>query len=515
MLSFDITDERIKLISGNEKNGKVKVVSYITISLEAGMIDNGVVLDIQGVAGLINEAIVRKKMLRKDANVSVSSNLIIFKEVSVPRARGSQFKTIVQNNIQQMINTSEEQSVGFTVVEDGSENYANDNVSRVLATSCPKSIVESIKKVFSLLRITLKEVSVSCNSINKIIKKDKRYLNKMPLLLVEIDPTYININIYEKGQLSFSRFSSISKEDYEDQGDYLFQAGYENIYRVLQFQHSKSSQEIENVVFYGDTTPFDRISKQLAKLDIKCSLLEINSRISGFYDKELVNYANAIGSLLKSNSDLDSTNLLGFDLDLTKQVHVSATSIGFQLGIYFAVGVAIVAIVAAQYGIRNNNIKDDISEVESFLTSPKNTAVIDEFIKVTEDIKKLEEHKSTMTQITNCVNSMPVLRSDALKQVDDSLEGDTAEVVSITYFEGIIFENLIVKNQTVPSKMVTNIVKGENNFGSVGYSGYDLETEAEAQKEFSLNLSVGIKGDIDLGLKKLLTTSNITKKAGE
>ena len=87
MLSFDITDRNIRIIKGAESGGKIKISKAATLNLEEEVIINGHVKDIPRVATLINGILKKSGMADKEAIVSISSNLTIFKELQVPRAK--------------------------------------------------------------------------------------------------------------------------------------------------------------------------------------------------------------------------------------------------------------------------------------------------------------------------------------------------------------------------------------------------------------------------------------------
>ena len=87
MLSFDITDRNIRVVKGVESNGKIKISSAATLNLEEELIVNGHVKDVPNVATLINGILKKNKMPDKEAIVSISSNLTIFKELNVAKSK--------------------------------------------------------------------------------------------------------------------------------------------------------------------------------------------------------------------------------------------------------------------------------------------------------------------------------------------------------------------------------------------------------------------------------------------
>ena len=200
MLSFDITDRNIRVVKGNEASGKIRVMSAATVSVDEGIIVNGHVKDVPNVATLINNVIKMNKMPDKEAIVSISSNLTIFKEMTVAKAKGQDLQKVVKSQMQSELNLDDSYSVSYIVVGeiggDGSEP-----AYKILATACPYEIVNSYKEVFKLLGIPLRSVMIGCNCITKVLLADTKIKSKMPLLAVQIDNNFISHNLYEQGQL--------------------------------------------------------------------------------------------------------------------------------------------------------------------------------------------------------------------------------------------------------------------------------------------------------------------------
>ena len=211
MLSFDITDRNIRIIKGTENNGRIRINSAATLNLEEEVIVNGHVRDVPRLATLINQVLRTNKMPDKEAIVSISSNMTIFKELHIQRAEKQQdFMKMVRAEMSAALGIDESYSVSYIVVGPSDQTEGAD---KVLATACPFEVVDCYKRVFNMLQISLKSVMIGCNCITKVLVADSKIKAKMPLLAVQIDNNFISLNLYEKGQLSFSRFASISAED--------------------------------------------------------------------------------------------------------------------------------------------------------------------------------------------------------------------------------------------------------------------------------------------------------------
>ena len=143
-------------------------------------------------------------MADKEAIVSISSNLTIFKELTIQKTKSSEFSKAVKQQMQSTLNIDDTYCVSYVIVGEA-EGESNDMV-KVLATACPNEIVNCYREVFKMLGIALKSVMIGCNCITKVLLADTKIKAKMPLLAVQIDNNFISLNLYEHGQLSFTRF---------------------------------------------------------------------------------------------------------------------------------------------------------------------------------------------------------------------------------------------------------------------------------------------------------------------
>ena len=372
MLSFDITDRNIRVVKGVESNGKIKISSAATLNVEEGLIENGHVKDVPNVATLINGVLKRNKMPDKEAIVSISSNLTIFKELTVVKEKNQDMSKTVKQQVQAELNLDDSYCVTYIIVGEAEEKSEGGNpIYKVLATACPYEIVNSYREVFKLLGISLRSVMVGCNCITKVLLADTKIKSKMPLLAVQIDNNFISLNLYENGQLAFSRFASIDAEDYGGSEDYVFEAVNENIFRMLQFHRSRNTGEvIENVIFYGDTHEYVRLTDELEKLDLKTSLINVPPQIHGHENLEFSLYANAIGAMFKRNRESEKINLLETELGTVIKNKVRGDNAGYGLMLGLIVGAA--AIVGGIWGVmalKDNGINNDIEEIQEQLRS--------------------------------------------------------------------------------------------------------------------------------------------------
>jgi len=492
MLSFDITDRNIRIIKGAESNGKVRISSAATLNLEEEVIVNGHVRDVPRLATLINQVLRTNKMPDKEAIVSISSNMTIFKELHIQKAEKQQdFMKMVRAEMAAALGIDESYSVSYIVVGDSDQQQGG---VKVLATACPYEVVDCYKRVFNMLQINLRSVMIGCNCITKVLLADTKVKSKMPLLAVQIDNNFISLNLYENGQLSFSRFASISAEDYDDSEDYVFEAVNENIFRMLQFQKSKSgSDPIENVVFYGDTHEYVRLTNELEKMGIRTSIINVPPQVHGYENLEFSSYANAIGAMFKRNKDTERINLLETDTVNNNKIK-SDSSYFMLLGICAAASLLICAGVWGFLYYKNKKVEDDIKLIHEKSTSAYAESLDQQIEKLKEKQAAMNTYLDGVTDAYQAYVSRPkpvkAQYDELLKTIDDTAKKvfkvedeeelkEAREIKKLDYEDGtfkIELETMVEEDVPVPTfpSELTKAIRGLSDVSELKFSGFEI-----------------------------------------
>lgn len=470
MLSFDITDRHIRIVRGTESRGKIRLSAASTIDLQEGLIVNGHIKDIPKLANIINDELKAHNMEDKEAVVTLSSNLVIFKELHIPKAKtSSQMLTMVTNQMQHTMGIAEEYSISYSIAGEVEEEGVQ--AQKILATACPFEVVDCFRKVFSMLNISLKSVCVSCNAISRLILSDKKVSSKMPMLVVQVDPTFVSINLYENNQLSFARFASIDPLDYDNSDDYVYEAVNENIYRMVQFHKSRNPQNpIQNVVFYGDTSEYIRLTNALEGMEIATSQLSVNtSSISGYENIEALTYANAIGAMFRSNKDVDRINLLETDSSAGR----SDAGSGFLLTLGGAAVLSAAVVLAITLGIGTaiNNNDSKIAEIDAYINSSEVAAKIAEVDLTQSKIDKVGLYKTDLdTAIKNFETKNPA-QAELINRLFDTVEGQNCIVKVLSFASGEITLTCTSDDNLAPDKAAQAIYELDE-FDNIEYTGF-------------------------------------------
>jgi type IV pilus assembly protein PilM len=484
MLSFDITDRHIRRVKGAEARGHVRLSSAATIDLKEGIIVNGHVKDIPQMATIISDELKGHKMTDNEAVISISSNLVIFRELHIPKAKGQQqLLTMVQNQMQHTMGVGDDYSISYTIA--GEVEEEGTTALRILATACPFEVVKAFRKVFSMLSISLKSVAVACNTISRIVYSDKKLAMKMPLLLVQIDQNFLSLNLYENNTLTFSRFTSIDPSDYDSPDDYVFEAVNENIFRMFQFQRAQNPDDpIQNVIFYGETTEYIRMTAELEKQDVTASLLGIPSSVGGYENFDFQSYANAIGAMFKSNREIERINLLEVDASQGKVESGASFAVGWAgAGLLSA---ALVFGVFAFFAMRISQYNTEIKDIQTWLDSPETAhkiALVDEaqarvnnLVLYGNDIKIASDNFSTWPEVTDEVYQQILANENG---EDGEID---AHVDTLSYADGKWSIELTAEDSEGPSRFVQNLHE-QDIFREIVYTGYTLVDKTEEQPD--------------------------------
>ena len=505
MLSFDITDKNIRIVKGTESSNKIRITAATELELNESVIVNGHVNDINRVAGMINRALKDANIADKEAVISISSNQTVFKELMIPpNPKESEFMKNVRLELKNQINIDDSYAVAYVVVGEPEDDENGGKVQKILATACPQDVIDSYKRIFNNLNIQLKSIMIGCNAITKVLLADGKNKAKMPLLAVQVDANFISLNLYENNTLSFSRFASIDPEDYDHPDDYIFEAVNENIYRMLQFARIRGSEEIRNVVFYGDIDAqpdlYKRVQEEQKSNDIEISRLEAPNQIHGHQNLNFSLYANAIGGMFRRDKLTEHINLLETEA-IGSGIAGKVPQDDHSFNIVAIAGVAFAAVVVGvAFGVLagiDANYKNQTADLRATIYSPETAAKLQQY----DDLQVMKEtvHNYTVNIVNarDAYNSQPIIKESVYTAVEEALENVMSQTdstsespeYSIDYADGVLTVPVtITSSEEFAQKYPTNLVQylyetygeeatdAENRFfSSVEYSGYDVD----------------------------------------
>ena len=469
MLSFDFSDRQINIVKGDNAANKIRIDNSITVQVPEDMIVNGEVIQLSGLSDLLLTSLKSEQMMDRDAVVTFSSSNIVFKELIVPKAKGSEFLQMVQNHMSQEMGISDEYAISYTVV--GEAGQDNPGAVKVLATACPSSIVEGFRKLFTVRNINLRSVNIGCNSISRIVRAEKSNVDKMPLLVCQLDNNFLGLTLFENGQMAFARYVPISPDEF-DADDYVLEALNENIFRMEQFNKARGGSGLANVVLYGFIEDYMKIVDALDGLDIKASVLGLPAQITGYENFEFTVFANAIGALYRRNKQTERINLLEVDRSTSKDQSAGISSMLTTAGILAAASAILIAAATGFIRLKAAAIDKETEGVKQ---------ECEELQKIVDANQVLHNRMDIIVNYTNYVKTVqldidtqPLLAQDkydkiegVLKDMDATYESAGFELKDGTY----TINKITVKEQDDVKKLVDALTELDC-VAYVNYTGY-------------------------------------------
>ena len=478
MLSFDFSDKQIRVVKGDIVGGKIKIAGATVIDLPSGVIINGFIQELSKLVAIVSEKLRDSRFTDKEAVISLSSSQIVFRELKVPKAKGSQLTAMVKNQMQSDMGVTDDYNITYTVVGEAKED--NMVVNKILAAACPNEMIIGIKRMFNMLSLPLKSISINCNCISRIVLADPRNKDRMPLLAVQIDDNFLNLNLYENNQLAFSRVVPIDKEDYGGVEDYVYQALNENVFRMIQFNKARGGDGIRDVIFYGNVSDYIKLTRSIEQQDVKTHILAVPNQIVGYEKFEFAAFANAIGAMLKGKKETEKTNLLEGDLAKSKQ----EVSGGFYTSLIAAFIITAAVGIAGYFGLNwyNNSIVDETTSIRQEIDSPAKQKQLKQLHDDEIYLEKLKLYYSGVDIANQALASNKLLTQDIFDEIRIQT-GTMAKIKEVQYKDHELSVTMIATDKSYPATIVENLINSKK-FAQVTYNGIDPANNPEKTYKF-------------------------------
>lgn len=495
MLSIDITDRKIKLVRGVHAGNKIRVQDADMRELTLGMVSNGYITDVPMVAAELNDIIKTKGITEKDAIVSITSSSIVYKEMTLPKPKSIKNTAAIEAMIQANMGVSNEFNISYTIAGEAEDEEKNKLI-KIIATACPQRLVDGYVRLFSHIGLSLKAVNISNNSVTRLIVNIPKMAERMPMLLIQIDQGFLNMNLYEDNQIVFSRYFNIDPSDYDNAPDFVVRAVYDNLFRMIQFIKSrKGSKPLKEIMFYGDTGNFIELSNAISSFNVPVHVLAAPSTVITMTEIDFTQYANAIGAIYRRNKDLEHINLL----EATSAKESKGMN-GYLMALAGACVGAVALVGAITIGIAavDGSIRGQITEVQDQIQAP----ALQADLKVVNDretmLSGFQTYIENAGSTSTLFNYMPKVQS----YVYDKIKAPMEEVKSeynidldvygfemVDYTVSVTFMGQSNGDPTpIPAAYVeklTNDIKttyGDAYFQNITYTGFEKVNTSLAAK---------------------------------
>ena len=516
MLSIDITDKQVKLVRGTLSGNKIRVLEVETRDLTLGSVSNGYITDIPMVAGEITDIIATKNIKEKEAIVCINSGSILYKELTIPKPKKITNSAAIEAMILNTMGITKEYNISYSIV--GETKDENETpMLQLLATACPQRMVDGYIRLFTQLGLNLKQINISNNCISRLILNTPKLESAMPLMLVQVDNDFVNINLYEGGQATLNRYTRIDPYDYGNDDDYVNQAVYNEVFRTTQFlSQRKDARPLKEIMFYGQVRDFIALSNAVSSFNVPAHILSMPNNIVTFCDFDFSEYANAIGAFYKVRKDLDHINLL--DSSAVKEKKGANT---FLIG----VGVAAVLSIGVVGGatLLCNSIADskqaEADKITAEIQSDEMQAKVQLLAAKDTVLTNVSNYQANLSDADVLFEYLPKGTTDVMAKLEEALKGlkDTNLIGEVAISGYNVSVSVETKSKDMPTQYVRNLIDQDYFEGIVftGFAGEDVTEEEETaegatpavnnQKEkditYRFELTMRLKGGNNVELK--------------
>lgn len=499
MLSIDITDRQIKLVRGVHSGSKIRVQDADMRELTLGMVSNGYITDVPMVAAELNDIIKTKGITEKDAIVSITSSSIVYKEMMLPKPKSIKNTAAIEAMIQTNMGVSNEFNISYTIAGE-TEDEEKNKLIKIIATACPQRLVDGYVRLFSHIGLSLKAVNISNNSVTRLIVNTPKMAERMPMLLIQIDKGFLNMNLYEDNQIVFSRYFNIDPTDYDNAPDYVVRAVYDNLFRMIQFIKSrKGAKPLKEIMFYGDTGNFIELSNAISSFNVPVHVLAAPSTVVTMTEIDFTKYANAIGAIYRRNKDLEHINLL----EATSAKESKGMN-GYLIMLGGACVAAVVLVAAINIGLSvvDKSIQGQVRDIDTQIQSQ----ALQQQLNVVSEREGMLSGFNTYNQnagsTSTLFNYMPKFQSYVIDKIKEPMEAVKSENGIDLDIQSISIEGTSVSVKFMgqckgdPTSMpaayvnkLTNEVKtkyGDPYFQNIVYTGFEKTNSNNASRYLEL-----------------------------
>lgn len=499
MLSIDITDRQIKLVRGVHSGSKIRVQDADMRELTLGMVSNGYITDVPMVAAELNDIIKTKGITEKDAIVSITSSSIVYKEMMLPKPKSIKNTAAIEAMIQTNMGVSNEFNISYTIAGE-TEDEEKNKLIKIIATACPQRLVDGYVRLFSHIGLSLKAVNISNNSVTRLIVNTPKMSERMPMLLIQIDKGFLNMNLYEDNQIVFSRYFNIDPADYDNAPDYVVRAVYDNLFRMIQFIKSrKGAKPLKEIMFYGDTGNFIELSNAISSFNVPVHVLAAPSTVITMTEIDFTKYANAIGAIYRRNKELEHINLL----EATSAKESKGMN-GYLLMLAGAcVGsVALVAAITIGLTVVDKSIKGQINDVQQQIEAPALQNELDIVSERESMLSGFQSYVGNAGSTSTLFDYMPKAQSYIIDKIKEPIEavksenGIDLDIHTIKMDSSTVTVKFMGQCKGYPTSMpaayvnkLTNEVKtkyGDPFFQNITYTGFEKTNSDNATKYLEL-----------------------------
>ena len=464
VVAFEIGSKHIKIVEGKYSKDKLSIYKMGQVETPMASIEDGAIIDERALVNTLQVAINQFGIKSKDAVVTSNSSSIIDREIIIPAVDESEMESVIKYEIQQYLPINLDEYIVEYVVIDKLVDSEGPKL-KVNVISYPKDIVNGYYKLIKSLGLNPYVLDVTYNSLKKIVNHTGMIKNggqTGTVAFVDMGATSINVTIFKRGQLDFTRIIKSGGETIDqalssrldmsikstesmkmDKGNLLdIQDDDEvnviiketvdemigELEQILQFASNKNGENVDEVVIYGGASKLRGLDVYMQRKLLKSikrvfTLERIDMSTSAMPKEPIGEYLNAIGAVIRQSQDVNF-------LSMYQGKNGEAVAKGVKIKenntpVYIVVGLIAAAIVGTflyhQIDIKIQESK--ITSIEEKMAAPEFQKQLAIAQDLSNKISSVTQYNTQVEQITKVVNSRKVVTPEVLDDVKDAVPG--------------------------------------------------------------------------------------------
>ena len=464
VVAFEIGSKHIKIVEGKYSKDKLSIYKMGQVETPMASIEDGAIIDERALVNTLQVAINQLGIKSKDAVVTSNSSSIIDREIIIPAVDESEMESVIKYEIQQYLPINLDEYIVEYVVIDKLVDSEGPKL-KVNVISYPKDIVNGYYKLIKSLGLNPYVLDVTYNSLKKIVNHTGMIKNggqTGTVAFVDMGATSINVTIFKRGQLDFTRIIKSGGETIDqalssrldmsikstesmkmDKGNLLdIQDDDEvnviiketvdemigELEQILQFSSNKYGENVDEVVIYGGASKLRGLDVYMQRKLLKSikrvfTLERIDISTSAMPKEPIGEYLNAIGAVIRQSQDVNF-------LSMYQGKNGEAVAKGGKIKenntpMYIVVGLIAAAIVVTflYHEIAIKIQESKITSIEEKMAEPEFQKQLAIAQDLANKISSVTQYNTQVEQITKVVNSRKVVTPEVLDDVKDAVPG--------------------------------------------------------------------------------------------
>ncbi len=250
LLSFDIGNERTKIVYTQRSRNKITILDTIIIDTPPNAISDGALTDKEALVAVIKEALLLHKIKERNVVFSVASTKIITREVELPYVKPKNMDNIIRLNAEEYFPVNlAEYSLDYTVTEIVESEGAKK--AKIIIFAALTSMMKEYADLADRLGLRIQSIDYAGNSIVSYVQNER--LTGTSLFL-DLGAESTMVTIMAGRVVKFSRNILFGTRLVNDSIRNHFEVSYEEATRISKERQLLSNEHTENTYLSNDVT---------------------------------------------------------------------------------------------------------------------------------------------------------------------------------------------------------------------------------------------------------------------